>query len=85
MSLFYILYSKSIDSYYLGATTEIISERLRRHNSQHKKGFTNRATDWEVVHIEEYATKSEAFNREKEVKAWKSRKRVVELIGKNKV
>jgi len=80
MFLFYILYSVTRDSYYIGHTGDSMEERLRRHNSNHK-GFTGGLSDWTVCHIEEFPTKELAYKREREVKAWKSRKRVVQLIG----
>jgi putative endonuclease len=51
---------------------------LRKHNSNHK-GFTGNINDWKVVYSEQYSSKSEAFAREREVKAWKSRKRIIAL------
>jgi len=80
MATFYILYSQKIDKYYVGATCDEISERLRRHNSNHKKGFTGRASDWKIVYIETFDTKEKAFSREKEVKNWKSRIAIEKLI-----
>ena len=58
-----------------------MKERLRRHNSHHK-GFTGRADDWQLVYQEEYAKKEEAYAREREVKGWKSRKKIIELLNK---
>jgi putative endonuclease len=79
MPAFYILYSNKLDSYYIGATCDDISERLRRHNSKHK-GFTGRTSDWEVVYSEIFAAKNEALAREREVKNWKNRKKIEQLI-----
>ena len=81
MFLFYILYSSLRDTYYIGYTGDSIEERLRKHNSNHS-GFTGGAGDWEVKHTELFATKELAYKREREVKAWKSRKRVERLIEK---
>lgn len=64
----YILYSTAIDSYYVGFTTDVMSERLRRPNSNHK-GFTGRASDWTVMYTETFPTKAEAMRREKEIKS----------------
>ncbi len=77
MYFFYILYSTSIDKYYVGHTSDL-PERLRKHNTNHK-GFTGKTSDWKIVYSEQFATKSEAFAREREVKAWKSRKRIIAL------
>ena len=79
MWTFYILYSKSLDHFYIGHTGEIISERLRRHNSNHK-GFTGGIGDWTAVYTEQYISKTEAYRREREVKNWKSRKLISKLI-----
>ena len=77
----YILYSKYISKYYVGHTCESINERLRKHNSNHR-GFTGNISDWEVVYVEEYSNKSEAYAREREVKNWKSKKMIVNLINR---
>ena len=84
MATFYILYSKSINKYYVGATCDSMTERLRRHNSSHK-GFTGRISDWEIIYSENFDTKEDAFAREKEVKSWKSRKKVEQLVQSKEV
>ncbi|ACU07032.1 hypothetical protein FIC_00574 [Flavobacteriaceae bacterium 3519-10] len=45
----YILYSKSLDRYYVGHTGENLDERLRKHLSHHH-GFTSRAKDWIIIY-----------------------------------
>ncbi|MBY0432490.1 MAG: GIY-YIG nuclease family protein [Cyclobacteriaceae bacterium] len=80
MTTFYILYSLRADRYYIGYTTEPIAERLRKHNSHHK-GFTGKFNDWRVVYEEEFESKELAYKREREVKSWKSRKRIEALIA----
>ncbi|MDR1742376.1 MAG: GIY-YIG nuclease family protein [Dysgonamonadaceae bacterium] len=79
MYYFYVIYSKKLDRFYIGATADL-TDRLRRHNSKHKKGFTGTAQDWEVVYSEHFASKEAAFAREREVKAWKSRERLARLV-----
>jgi len=79
-AFFYILYSFQIDKYYIGHTAGELTERLRRHNSNHK-GFTGTAHDWKVVYFEEFPSKTEAYAREREVKSWKSRKKLEQLIN----
>ena len=51
----YILYSSTLDSYYIGYTANL-TDRLRRHNS-YSKGYTGRAKDWRVVYHEFYTDK----------------------------
>jgi len=57
-----------------------IEERLRRHLSSHK-GFTARTKDWEVIYFESYKIKKDAILREQEIKKWKSKLKIIELIS----
>ena len=77
----YILYSECLDKYYVGATADQMMARLRKHNTNHN-GFTGKSNDWKVVYSEVFETKIEAFNREKQIKQWKSRKAIELLIDK---
>ncbi|MBN4072971.1 GIY-YIG nuclease family protein [Crocinitomix catalasitica] len=79
MRVLYILYSSALGKYYVGSTSCAIEERLRRHNSNHK-GFTGKSTDWTVVYSEEYSSLKEARSRERKIKSWKSRKKIIELV-----
>jgi len=36
--------------------------------------------DWKIVYSEEFDSKEEAFERERQVKKWKSRKKILELL-----
>ena len=74
----YILYSASIDTFYVGHTGQAISERIRKHLSSHK-GFTSKAKDWKLYYHEEFTSKSLAYRREMEIKRKKSRKYIMEL------
>ncbi len=75
----YILYSKIRNKFYVGSTSNLL-ERLQKHNSNHK-GFTGGVGDWEIVYKEIFETKSAAINREKQIKSWKSSKKIKELIS----
>ena len=80
MSYFvYILYSAIKDKYYVGFTGDDLNERLRKHNSNHS-GFTGHCGDWKLVYSEIFPSKQEAMKREKEIKSWKSRKRIEILV-----
>ena len=78
----YILYSAIKDRYYVGYTGDSIQERIRRHNTNHK-GFTGNTGDWKLVYSEQYEEKNQASSREREIKNWKSRKRIETLIREN--
>lgn len=80
MWTFYILFSATKNKYYIGFTGDALSERLRKHISNHK-GFTGSYSDWEVKYRECYTDKASAWKREKQVKNWKSRKMLEQLIN----
>ena len=75
----YILYSISADKYYVGHTGDDIQERIRKHLSNHK-GFTSLFKDWQLMYSETFETKSEAYQREMEIKGWKNKKKIEKLI-----
>jgi putative endonuclease len=68
----YILYSATLNKFYIGFTADAIEIRLEKHLSNHK-GFTSKAKDWQIVYIEKFDTKAAAMQREKEIKSWKSK------------
>ena len=78
----YILFSQIKNRYYIGFTSNL-EERVIRHN-QKSKGFTGNVSDWKVIYIENYKTKEEALKREKQIKSWKSKVKIQELIS-NKI
>ena len=76
----YILFSETADKFYIGFTSEPVEERFRKHLSNHS-GFTAKTKDWKIVHTEQFENKSEALRREKEIKNWKSKSRILKLIN----
>jgi putative endonuclease len=75
----YILFSETKNRFYIGFTSNL-EERLVRHN-QKSKGFTGNVNDWKVVYIENYQSKELAHKRELQIKSWKSRIKIQELIS----
>ena len=75
----YILFSETKNKFYIGCTSDELQERTRKHNSNHK-GFTGNVNDWVLCYVEEFDLKTDALAREKEIKKWKSRKKIEELI-----
>ena len=55
--------------------------RLVRHNLSHR-GFTSKGQPWELVYTEFFDLKSDATAREKQLKGWKNRDRLMSLIGR---
>ena len=75
----YILYSKTLDKYYVGYTNDL-ERRISEHNR--KKGkYTDGGIPWRLVHKEEYVSKSEAMDREKFIKSQKSRAYILSIIS----
>jgi putative endonuclease len=74
----YILRSQKTDKYYIGSTSNI-NDRLKRHNGG-RSIYTKSGIPWELVYTEEYLSRSEAMIREKQLKSWKNKKRIEELI-----
>ena len=76
----YIIYSKTLDRYYVGYT-ENIAARLIQHNTGFST-YTAKANDWVLKYSELYETRKECLDRERKIKATKSRKYIEELILK---
>ena len=53
MSHLYILYSATLNKYYVGHTADDLAERIRKHNSNHK-GFTGGIGDWTLMYKEQF-------------------------------
>jgi len=68
----YVIYSKTYNKIYTGYSADL-SRRIESHNSQNNRGWTRNFKPWEIVHFEEFNTKSEAMSREKELKSYKGR------------
>ena len=78
MAWVYILYSKKIDKYYVGACTDL-DRRLYEHNLGHSK-FTSTGIPWELVYKEEWDDLILAKQRELKIKKMKSRAYLEGLI-----
>jgi putative endonuclease len=79
----YILKSKINERFYIGTTADL-DDRVKRHNEGRSKS-TKSGRPWEVVYTEEFGNRSEALARERQLKKWKSRKRIEELIKRKSV
>ena len=74
----YVLKSLSTDCYYIGST-EDVGRRVEFHNSPRAR-WTKRHQPWELVHSEEFRTRSEAVKRERRLKCLKGMGRRIEAI-----
>ena len=68
----YTLYSQKHNKIYIGFTSNLDS-RLLSHNKLGTKGWTIKYRPWKLVFTEEYATKKEAYIREKQLKSSRGR------------
>ena len=81
----YILYSKTANKYYIGHSDDV-QRRLSEHNDPlaNKDKFCAKNGPWEIVYTEpDFITRADAMKREKQIKSWKSRKKIEELISAN--
>ena len=75
----YILQSLKDHSYYVGSTQDL-AERINRHNQGRSKYTKAKKRPWKLVYHEEFDTKSEAMDRENELKSYQGRKFIREGI-----
>jgi putative endonuclease len=80
MPFTYILHSHKLNKFYIGHTSPSVEERLKKHLSNHK-GFSAQAKDWRIVYSREFESKSKAYAHEREIKNWKSRDKINEIIS----
>jgi putative endonuclease len=77
------LKSKINERFYIG-TTANLDDRIKRHNEGRSKS-TKSGRPWEIVYTKGFDNRSDALSRERQLKKWKSRKRIEELINRNSV
>ena len=68
----YIIYSATIKKYYAGSCQDV-QHRLEDHLKSRNK-YTKVAKDWELKYFETFQTRSEAFQRELQMKKMKNLK-----------
>jgi len=75
----YILYSESLDQFYIGQT-EDLNKRLDQHlNKLFTDGYTTKADDWSLYFYLECTSRRQAVNIERHIKRMKSRKFINDL------
>jgi putative endonuclease len=73
MHYVYIIFSESVQKFYIGET-EDITERLVKHNSgAYKNAFTSQACDWEIQTVIACENRTIALKIEKHIKSMKSK------------
>jgi putative endonuclease len=82
MHFTYILQPESTGRYYIGSTDNV-ERRVAQHNDPSYKG--SKTTErfkgpWKLVYADSFQTRAEAMSREREIKSWKSRQAIHNLI-----
>lgn len=73
MFFVYVLYSSSLDKFYVGETLDL-KERIREHNEgKYDSSFTKRTDDWELFYSINCENRSLARKIEKHIKNMKSK------------
>ena len=81
MHFVYIIYSKSVDKYYIGES-EDVKARIKLHNQGLiKSAFTRIAKDWKLVFKHKCKNRQEALFLERFINCMKSRKFIEKLIS----
>jgi len=79
----YAIYSKTCNKIYIGQTIDL-ENRLREHNSSganHLGKFTQQNKGpWALLHEEKFTTRPEALRREKQLKSFRGREFIKNLI-----
>ncbi|MBP6558234.1 MAG: GIY-YIG nuclease family protein [Flavobacterium sp.] len=81
MFYLYIIYSQSLNKYYVGSC-QSIEERLDDHLNSRSK-YTKSAKDWMLKYSETFSSRSQAYQREMQIKKMKSRVYIENLINKS--
>jgi putative endonuclease len=80
----YVLYSPGFNNIYIGFSSEL-TNRLMAQNDSRNTGWSSRYQPWELFYTEEHPTKSAAMQREKELKTFRGRAFIREMLkGKGK-
>jgi putative endonuclease len=75
----YVLFSRKYKKIYIGFSSDPFA-RLISHNHNKNHGWTARFRPWEIIHLESFQSKSEALQREKQLKSASGRKFIKESI-----
>jgi putative endonuclease len=75
----YVLYSSDFEKIYIGQTSNL-EHRLLNHNSLGNNHWTRNFQPWEVLFYEDFQTRSEAINREKQLKSSRGRDYIWNIV-----
>jgi len=79
MAAVYILYSNSLDVYYIGSCHDLKSRLSQHRNKEFQSSYTSKTDDWELFLSIEDLEYKQARNIEQHIKKMKSRKYIQNL------
>lgn len=81
MNNFYLYILKCNDaSYYIGHT-DCLEQRIEEHKAGQGGSYTSKRLPLELVFSQEFATRDEAFNMERQIKKWTRKKKEALIIN----
>lgn len=80
MHYLYIIYSKTLNRFYVGETSNLAMRIEDHNNHKYTKAFTKAAKDWTIQLQKECKTKNEAIFLEQFIKRMKSKKFILKVI-----
>ena len=93
MSDFYVYILKCSDNSYYVGHTDNIEQRISEHQFNHYNCYTSTRLPIEVVFVQSFCSRDEAFNVERQIKKWNRQKKEalikedwnkISLLGKKK-
>ena len=81
MHYLYIIFSDSLNRYYVGETHDTEKRLIKHNNHTYKGAFSNIADDWKIVLSKNCQSKKEALFLEAFIKRMKSKKFILKIIG----
>ena len=81
MNDFYVYILKCSDGSYYTGHTDNIEQRISAHRLNQFKCYTSNRLPIEVVFIQIFATRDEAFNVERQIKKWTRQKKDALIAG----
>ena len=80
MSFYVYILRCSDGSYYTGHTDDL-ERRIAAHNRRYYTGYTLKRRPVELVFCDEFSTRQEAFERERQIKGWGKAKKELLIAG----
>jgi tRNA/rRNA methyltransferase len=81
MNYFHVYILKCNDNSYYVGHTDNIENRISEHRSAKYRGYTSKRLPVDVVFVQSFGTRDEAFNAERQIKKWSRTKKEALIEG----